>query len=138
MAQILQWRNRVPYQRTNTTMLGQPSCDISYHKSSSQMLNKAYQRQTSLYLGTVRGKGCRTISHCWRRKPSRSVHQVLASCQSGEIQVQNHIVIGTFSLVGVLKRNIVRCYSDLKPNRIVSDHCTVKTCANDIILTADW
>ena len=41
----------------------------------------------------------------------------------------------------VLKRNIGRCYSDLKPNvpiGIVSDHCAVKTCANDIILTADW
>ena len=31
-----------------------------------------------------------------------------------------------FSLVGVLKHNIVRCYSDLKLNILTRNHCTVK------------
>ena len=75
-------------------MLGQPSCDISYDQSSSRTLNKAYQHTTPLYLGTVGRKGRQTFPCRWRRKPSRPVHQVLASRQSGEIQVQNRIVIG--------------------------------------------
>ena len=80
MAQILQWRNRVSHWRANTTMLGQSSCNISNDKSSSQMLSKTHRHLTSLHLGTVWRKGCRTFAHCWRRQPSQSVHQVLSSC----------------------------------------------------------
>ena len=93
MAQIFQRRNRSPYQRTNTIMLRQPSCNIPNNKSSSRTLNETHRHSTSLHSGTVWRKGRRTISCCWRREPSRPVHQVLASHKSGEIQVQNQIVI---------------------------------------------
>ena len=57
-----------------STMLRQSSCNISYDKSSSPMSNKTYIHSTSLYLGTVWRKRCRTYQ---RREPSWSVHQVL-------------------------------------------------------------
>ena len=85
LAWIFQRRNRVPYWRTNTTMLGQSSCDILNDKSSSRTSNETYRHTTSLYSGTVRRKGRWTFSCRWRRKPSRPVHQVLACRKSGEI-----------------------------------------------------
>ena len=97
MAQIFRQRNRVPHRRTDTTMLGQPSCDILNDKSSSRTSNKTYRHSTSLYSRTVWEQGHRTFPHCWCRKPSRSVHQIPASCQSGTIQVQDWTIIVWFS-----------------------------------------
>ena len=48
---------------------------------------------------------------------------------------------GTFGLVGVLKQNIVRCYSNSKPN-IPTRNCMgslhSQDLCNDIVLTMDW
>ena len=46
---------------------------------------KAYWHTTSLYLGTVWEYGHWTFTCARWGQPSRSVHQVLPSCQSGEI-----------------------------------------------------
>ena len=78
-------------------MLGQPSCDIPHSKSSSQMLNQAHRHSTPLYSGTVQKQGHRTFPRRWNRKPSQSVHQVLASHKSGTIQVHDWTIGVQFS-----------------------------------------
>ena len=40
-------------------------------------------------------KGCRALSHSWRRKSCRLIYKVSTSCQGGKIQVQNQIIMNS-------------------------------------------
>ena len=83
------------------------------------------------------------LQMCWPLVPS-SNHQNESWILLGSQQAKWHqhpVTFSIWTMLGMLKQNKVRYIPTWNWTfwlGIVLDHCTVYTCANDIILTADW